>query len=76
MFFFFDVWVQTSTALTYTFAAFGGAAAFNADISKWGTDEVTSMESSTFNFSLFVSFVQLFLFHGNGSLTIFVIFFV
>ena len=45
---------STSTALTYTPAAFRYASAFNANISKWDTARVTTMDSSTSNFHLFV----------------------
>tara|TARA_B110000091_G_C13484270_1_gene337502 strand:- start:55 stop:588 length:534 start_codon:yes stop_codon:yes gene_type:complete len=38
--------------------AFYGAAAFNADISKWSTAKVTNMDASTFNISTFLSSVH------------------
>ena len=52
--FFFSCSGSTSTALTYTPTAFNSAAAFNADISKWDTAQVTTMAGSTSNFHLFV----------------------
>ena len=62
--FLFSLFRPTSTALTYTPTAFKGASAFNADVSKWVTAAVTSMDSSTFNLHLCVHLFNG-LFHEN-----------
>jgi hypothetical protein len=54
----------------YTPTAFWGAAAFNADISKWDTAAVTIIAGSTSKISTSSSSVHCLL-HCIGSLTIF-----
>jgi len=53
-FLFFSCSGSTSTALTYTPTAFRYATKFNANISKWDTARVTTMDSSTSNFHLLI----------------------
>ena len=61
---------STSTALTYTRTVFYNAHAFNADISKWDTAQVTTMENSTSNFTSLSSCSIACSMRACGSLTI------